>query len=242
MDRSKNSIESWIDGLDATQLEQHMCTLEARFGCRGAYVLDTDTLLTQALKALDLPTGNFASQAWSEIQEHIELQQTEANRVHLRARSCSNNLEGRARKVAQDVRSYGLMVLACKKALHNAATVAPDLEMDMDTEADEDPARWTKSFKVINYILDVCRDNKFFKRRSGTGAVYMRAFVTDQGVETCYYEQLGTVAQLVQHFTQEQTNFKMFKLSTDEPRTFDHVVKVLSDRLTSRFPFLEPDR
>lgn len=242
MDRSRQHIETFIDSLTEDGLETHLQALEAKLGSRGSYVLDVDNLLPQALKALDLSPPQLSSFSWSELEEHVQLQQTEATRLHLRTKTCRAGLEVRGRKVAQDVRSYGRTVLACKQALHNAASVGPDFDLDMEMEADEDPAKWTKSFKIINYILDICREHKFYKRRQGGGVVYLRAYVTPEGVETCYHEALGTVAELVQRFTQEQTNFKMFKISTDEPRTFDHVVRVLSERLTSRFPFLEPDR
>lgn len=242
MDRSKQTIEASIDALPLADLQQLLQQLEATFGCRGVFSVKPEDLLQQALTCFELSQPSFCEMRANELQEHVELQQTQANRIHLRARDVNRTMEGRARKLAQDVRTYGQTLLVCKKALQNAATVLPDLDCSMDTEADEEPAKWTKSFKIINYILDICRENRYFKRKYACGTIYMQSLTTDDGTQTCFYEQLGSVADLVQRFTQEQTNFKMFKLCTDEPRTFDHVVKMLSDRLTSRFPFLVPDR
>lgn len=70
----------------------------------------------------------------------------------------------------------------------------------------------------------------------------MQAYTTPEGMTTCFYKPLGTVADLVYRFTSEQVNFKMFKYCSGSMRVMEHVVKVLSERPSARFPFLTADR
>lgn len=76
----------------------------------------------------------------------------------------------------------------------------------------------------------------------GKDTVYMQAYSTADGVSTCFYEPLGTVTDMVYRYTSEQANFKMFKYCCEGLQIVEHVIKVLSERPSSRFPFLIPDR
>lgn len=151
--------------MTSDEVVEHLARLEELYGSRGTFVLNSNTVLQQVLTCMGITHDDLRTRSLQELSEEVELRMTEACAIYLRAKQISMHYEIRARKVAQDVKVYGNLLLSSKQTLQSAATVAPSVDVALDSEADEDASKWNNTFQIIQYMLDVCVNNRFYKRK-----------------------------------------------------------------------------
>lgn len=241
MDHRKNTVQCAIRGMSLDELKQFLLDLEARYGSNQSFHLSPNTMSSQLLTCLSMTEGTFVSISIDELQDELELEQTQANTVYSRAKELGEGYASRAKKVASDVAIFGKTLMSLKQCILNALMSAPD-QHSIVLEEINSQQKCNASFKVQQYILGICSDRKYFKRHlSDRLAIYMQAKIMPDGRRSCYYERLGSIKDLIYKYTAKEVNYEMYQASSDQ-RVMENVLAQLSDRPHAQLPTLEPDR
>lgn len=242
MDQRKNMIERDIQAMNTEALRAFFLAFESRFGSNARYDLSPPSMSAQLLRCFQLSDGQFVSLSVEDIGDEVELQQTQANAIYKRANELGQAFRPRAHKLAQDVWRFGKTLVSFKLCHINSTMTGPAVNSEIVMEGDSNQRGWTKTFKVINHLLETSALNAYYRRKlTDRHTIYMQAKTSPDGTRTCFYQTMGSIKDLVFKHTSKESNFEMYQFCC-ESRVMDNVVSVLAERPDHRMPFISPDR